>query len=243
VFSKLNVVQFVVKRLNVCEDVSMERKIMMLAQDEREQQRRDRLAVVSDAKRAHILAAAREVFEERGLDGANIREIAKRAGYTPGAIYSYFDAKEEIYGALLAESLERLNSVVAEQVKGLRSVVKRAERAAMAFYHFYASNPRDLDLGFYLFGGMRPHGLTPELNATLNGRLRDSLAHFEDALLALGASNEVARAEVTAFFAHCVGLLILENTRRIRMFQEDSTTLCATYVSQAVERVRSSGKK
>src|ERR1700739_2918280 len=217
--------------------------LMKLAEVDREQQRRDRLAVVSDAKRAHILAAARDVFEERGLDGANIREIAKRAGYTPGAIYSYFDAKEEIYGALLAESLERLNTVVAERIKGLPSVPKRAERAAMAFYEFYASNPRDLDLGFYLFGGMRPHGLTPELNATLNGRLRDSLAHFEDALRELGASEEAARTEVTAFFAHCVGLLLLENTRRIRMFQEDSATLCATYVSQAVERICSSGKK
>jgi AcrR family transcriptional regulator len=222
---------------------AIERKTMNLAEDERAQQRRDRLAVVSDAKRAHILSAARDVFEERGLDGASIREIAKRAGYTPGAIYSYFDAKEEIYGALLGESLERLNRVVADEVKGLRSVAKRAERAALAFYDFYASNPRDLDLGFYLFGGMRPHGLTSELNGTLNGRLRDSLAHFEDALLALGATEQVARSEVTAFFAHCVGLLILENTRRIKMFQEDSATLCAAYVSQAVERVRSSSKK
>ena len=27
-------------------------------------------------------------------------EIAKRAGYTPGAIYSYFDSKEAIFSAL-----------------------------------------------------------------------------------------------------------------------------------------------
>jgi glycerol-3-phosphate cytidylyltransferase-like family protein len=64
-FFKLNVVQTVVKRLTICEDVNMEGEIMMLAQDERERQRRDRLAVVRDPKRAHILAAARGVFEER----------------------------------------------------------------------------------------------------------------------------------------------------------------------------------
>ena len=216
---------------------------MNLAENERDRQRRDRLSVVSDAKRAHILAAARDVFMEHGLDGASIREIAKRAGYTPGAIYSYFDAKEEIYGALLAESLERLNTVVADRIKGLRSAPKRAEQAAMAFYEFYASNPRDLDLGFYLFGGMRPHGLTPELNAVLNGRLRDALAHFEDALRELGASEKAVRTEVTAFFAHCVGLLLLENTRRIRMFKEDSATLCTTYVAHAVARIRASTGK
>jgi hypothetical protein len=35
--------------------------------------------------------------------------------------------------------------------------------AALAFFRFYADNPRDLDLGFYLFrGGMKPAGLGRE---------------------------------------------------------------------------------
>lgn len=215
---------------------------MSVAAADKDQQRRDRLAVVSDAKRAHILSAAREVFEQHGLDGGSIREIAKRAGYTPGAIYSYFAAKEEIYGALLAESLERLNVAVGQRIEGARSPAQRAERAALGFYGFYASHPRDLDLGFYLFGGMRPHGLTPELNATLNGRLRDALAHFEAALQALGATEKAAREEVTAFFAQCVGLLILENTKRIKMFKEDPAMLCAIYVTRAIERVKASSR-
>lgn len=215
---------------------------MAAAAVDREQQRRNRLALVSDAKRAHILAAAREVFEQHGLDGANIREIAKRAGYTPGAIYSYFAAKEEIYGALLAESLERLNAAVSQRIEGARSPAQKAERAALGFYEFYASNPRDLDLGFYLFGGMRPHGLTQELNARLNGRLRDSLSHFESGLEALGASPKAAREEVTAFFAHCVGLLVLENTKRIKMFEEDPARLCAIYVTRTIDRVRGAGR-
>lgn len=200
--------------------------------------RKGRLALVSDAKKAHILAAAKEVFEEHGLEGANVREIAKRAGYTPGAIYSYFTSKEEIYGALLADSLERLNEAVSNSMEGAKSSVEKAERSALGFYEFYASNPRDLDLGFYLFGGARPYGLTPELNAKLNTRLKDSLLHLEDALVELGASPKVAKEEVTAFFAHSVGLLILENTHRIRMFQEDSMKLCATYIKQLVKRVK-----
>lgn len=208
-----------------------------------DKQRQDRLALVSDAKRAHILSAAREVFEELGLDGANVREIAKRAGYTPGAIYSYFAAKEEIYGALLSESLERLNEAVLLSIQDSKSPSQKAEKSAMGFYEFYASNPRDLDLGFYLFGGARPHGLTQELNSKLNERLRDSLKHFELSLRELGASSKIAREETTAFFAHCVGLLILENTHRIKMFQEDSVKLCATYVTRTIERVKNIAKK
>ncbi len=204
--------------------------------------RKGRQALVSDAKKAHILAAAKEVFEEHGLEGANVREIAKQAGYTPGAIYSYFTSKEEIYGALLAESLERLNEAVSNSIASAKSSVQKVERSAFGFYEFYASNPRDLDLGFYLFGGARPYGLTPELNTKLNTRLRDSLLHLEHALIEIGASPKIAKEEVTAFFAHCVGLLILENTHRIRMFQENSAKLCAIYVTQVVERI-AIGKK
>ena len=62
-----------------------------------------RQQTLSDARRTLVLDAARAVFAEVGVSGANIREIAKRAGYTPGAIYSYFDSKEAIYAALLAD--------------------------------------------------------------------------------------------------------------------------------------------
>lgn len=70
---------------------------------------------MNDSRRALMLDAARSVFERLGIEGASIREIAKQAGYTPGAIYSYFENKEAIYGALLAESLERLNAVSMRQ--------------------------------------------------------------------------------------------------------------------------------
>ena len=72
-----------------------------------------RQQAVADVRRSLVLQAARSAFFELGLEGASLREIAKRAGYTPGAIYSYFDSKEQVYGALLGESLDRLNVHVA----------------------------------------------------------------------------------------------------------------------------------
>src|SRR5690606_39381905 len=81
--------------------------------------RRDaRLQALHEARRAHVLAAAREAFMALGIEGTSMREIAQRAGYTPGAIYSYFPGKEHIYGALLGESLERLNAGVAAATAG-----------------------------------------------------------------------------------------------------------------------------
>lgn len=192
---------------------------------------------MSDARRMLILNAARAAFFDLGLDGTSIREIAQRAGYTPGAIYSYFASKEQVYAALLGESLERLNAQVesARDAAGSRSAAQ-VRATANAFFDFYRENPRDLDLGFYVFQGLQPRGLTPVLNEALNKRLREALQPTEEALVALGMPVYAALQEVTALFAHCVGLLVLSHTGRIRMFDQASQDLFDRYVEQLVGR-------
>jgi AcrR family transcriptional regulator len=205
------------------------------AQHTAEHPRDARQRVLVDARRALVLDAARAAFLELGLEKTSIREIAQRAGYTPGAIYSYFSSKEEVYAALLGESLNRLNDRVetarAECAEPGAALVKAT---AKAFFEFYRENPRDLDLGFYLFQGMQPRGLTPALNETLNARLRDALRPTQDALEALGMPPGDALAEVTALFAHIVGLLMLSHTGRIRMFKQVSQELFDTYLDRLV---------
>jgi AcrR family transcriptional regulator len=49
-----------------------------------------------DPIRAKLIAAAGEVFAEKGYDGAGVAEIARRAGYTTGAIYGRFTGKAEL---------------------------------------------------------------------------------------------------------------------------------------------------
>ena len=211
-----------------------------------------RQRAVADARRSLVLVAARSTFLELGLEGASLREIAKRAGYTPGAIYSYFASKEEVYGALLGESLERLNTFVdaasAEPARG-NGVAARTRAAqdtlrakASAFFEFYREHPRDLDLGFYLFHGMQPRGLTPVLNERLNARLRDALSPARDALVALGVSADEAQAEVAALFAHIVGLLLLSHTGRIRMFRQESQVLFERYLDALLARASTLAK-
>ena len=196
---------------------------------------------MNDSRRALVLDAARAVFEKLGIEGASVREIARQAGYTPGAIYSYFESKEAIYGALLAETLERLNAAVAAAASTPGVAANPAEMldaTATAWFHFFALNPRDLDLGFYLVQGMRPRGLTAELNNKLNDRLRDALRPCEAALQAMGLSEEDALRENTSLFAHGVGLLLMQHTGRIRMFGQDASVLFEAYVIALVERLQ-----
>jgi AcrR family transcriptional regulator len=49
-----------------------------------------------DEIREKLIEAAAAVFAEKGYDGAGVAEIAKRAGYTTGAIYGRFRGKAEL---------------------------------------------------------------------------------------------------------------------------------------------------
>lgn len=199
--------------------------------------RAQRADTMAQLRRGLILDAARAAFFELGLERVSMREIAKRAGYTPGAIYSYFSSREEIYAALLGESLLRLNARVAS-TGDEGDPAARLRSKASAFFDFYRDNPRDLDLGFYLFDGMRPSGLTRALDARLNAQLRAALQPAGTALSDFGLDASACEAELTALFAHMVGLLVLIHTGRIRMFRQHAGQLLAHYLDQLISRLQ-----
>lgn len=201
------------------------------------QARLNRQQAQIDSRRAGVLDAARAVFQRLGIEGASIREIAKEAGYTPGAIYSYFENKEAIYGALLGESLERLNAAVAAAGDDGLPAADQLNAKASAWFGFFAANPRDLDLGFYLVQGLQPRGLTAELNFQLNDRLHDALRPCEAALQAMGLRPDAALRENTSLFAHGVGLLLMQHTGRIRMFGQEAPVLFQAYLTNLVARL------
>jgi AcrR family transcriptional regulator len=54
---------------------------------------------------AEILAAAMAVFAERGFAGARLEDVAARAGVSKGAIYLYFPTKEDLFRAVVDQSI------------------------------------------------------------------------------------------------------------------------------------------
>lgn len=57
-----------------------------------------------------LLRAAEEVFAERGLAGAKVEDIAKRAGVSKGAFYLHFESKEAALKQLVESFLARCQS-------------------------------------------------------------------------------------------------------------------------------------
>lgn len=184
-----------------------------------------RQQTLSDARRTLVLDAARAVFAEVGVNGANIREIAKRAGYTPGAIYSYFDSKEAIYAALRAESLGALGEAVASARIFKNRPDKTLVSQSLAWFGFYVAHPRHLELG-----------LDAEAPTVLHDGLFKALRPCEGALIAMGLSPMDALRETTALFAQGLGLLALQGAARLPAPGLSAQALFKQYVEQLVAR-------
>ena len=66
--------------------------------------------------RREILEAAKRVFAQKGFAATTIDEIAQEAEFSKGAMYGYFEGKEDLFFSLIQEKMddieERLREVV-----------------------------------------------------------------------------------------------------------------------------------
>ncbi|MHC4938095.1 MAG: TetR family transcriptional regulator [Planctomycetota bacterium] len=62
----------------------------------------------TEEKRAEILRRAGDVFRRKGFAGAGMREIAQGLGMAPGALYYYFESKDDLLHSCQRLTLQRL---------------------------------------------------------------------------------------------------------------------------------------
>ncbi|MET0698126.1 MAG: helix-turn-helix domain-containing protein [Mycobacterium sp.] len=72
--------------------------------------------------RTLLLDAAEEVFARKGFGGAALEDIADVAGYTRGAIYANFGAKEELFLAVSQRYRERFLQGFAEMISSFHQL-------------------------------------------------------------------------------------------------------------------------
>ena len=87
------------------------------------------------------MRAAREVFSERGYDGATIHAIAERAGLTRPAINHYFSSKRVLYREVLSQTNEVVVRAGIEQFERETSVTGRLTAFITAAVRANSENP------------------------------------------------------------------------------------------------------
>lgn len=108
--------------------------------------------------RERLLAAARSAFAESGFHGASVEEIATRAGFSTGALYSNFGGKEDLFLVLMEREIEEHAREIAEAVATRPSVSERATGGARRWMMMIEREPELLLLfmEFWAYGVREP---------------------------------------------------------------------------------------
>lgn len=111
-------------------------------------------AAESAETRERILGAARNCFAEFGYASTTNRDIGERAGLTAGAIYHYFDSKDELFGAVIEQVVNRIfgefervfeaSSSFIDRVQGLLDIAVELHREDASLARFSSVYPVEL---------------------------------------------------------------------------------------------------
>lgn len=161
------------------------------------QKRRGRRAAGEDT-RAALIAAAREVFVEKGYDGATVRAIAAKAGVDAAMVNHWFGGKE----GLFAQSVLQLPFDPAEILKRLLDgpVDQAGERIIRTFVTVW-----DATGGGTFAALIRSVTSQPEVANALKSFLVNAI--FKNLLTEIGAEQRELRATLCA--TQMVGLGIV----------------------------------
>jgi AcrR family transcriptional regulator len=86
---------------------------------------------------AALLAAARQILDENGLQAVGLRETARRVGVSATAAYRHFTNKEDLLASVAAQGFHELAASMQNATRGANPLV----RAGLAYIEFANQNP------------------------------------------------------------------------------------------------------
>ncbi len=84
-----------------------------------------------DERPGEITAAAFAVFSEKGFAAARLDEIAQRAGVSKGALYLYFETKEDLFRAVVRDAVSPKIAKVRAFAEGFEGPFSELVRALL----------------------------------------------------------------------------------------------------------------
>jgi AcrR family transcriptional regulator len=161
----------------------------------RDERRREKDRV----SREHILDAAEQVFGQKGFHTATLKEVAERAEFSVGALYAFFEGKDDLFVQILERQgralLDDLEAAVAE----VPTAVGKLHAMADVQVAYFRSRP-----DFYRLFQRELGGTTWTLRASLNERGYErylEVMAFESGVFAQGVERGELRAEDPATMA------------------------------------------
>lgn len=153
-----------------------------------------------------IVAAALQVFAEKGFAAARLEEIAARAGVSKGAVYLYFATKEDVFRAVveqaIAPNLDAVLALLAQHAGPFPTLLHAlAERMALVM-----NQPAIGGVAKMVIGEARNF---PELGRLWHDRLvAKALAALTEAVERAQARGEVRQGDPRIFALQVIAPLL-----------------------------------
>ena len=125
-----------------------------------------------------IFRAARELFDENGLEGLSMRRIAGRVGITPMAIYRHYPDKDAVVNALMLDGFVAWEARVAAIAAA--APLAWVQALAEAYLDFAIAEPRRYEAAFLLNAGAARQ-FPRDIEAGRSPALRSAIARIIEA--------------------------------------------------------------
>jgi TetR/AcrR family transcriptional regulator len=121
--------------------------------------RKSRMEPENESVRHRLLAAATDLFTQKGYAATTVREIVGAAGVTKPVLYYYFRNKEGIYLELMREAFFRLDELIAGSVGDRGSATQKLLRLCDRAYTLFMENVKVARVMYSIYYG--PHQGAP----------------------------------------------------------------------------------
>jgi len=128
-------------------------------------------------QRQEIIAAALDLFSERGYHNVSMHEIARKAEFAIGTLYKFFRNKEDLYQALVLEQSDRFHDALVRAIEAPGDEIERLRNYVRIKGELFSAN-----LPFLRLYIAESRGASYNLKASLNDEVRKRYYDFLEQL-------------------------------------------------------------
>ena len=189
--------------------------------------------------REALLEAAQEALAESGPGALSLRDVARRAGVSPGAPYRHFADREALLAAVATDGFHAFDEALAAAGRDAPDPLERLRRLGVAYVHFATTHPEHFRV---MFGDSIPdHAKHPELDEAARAaatHLRSAVADSIGAGL-LRSDRPELPALVSWALVHGLASLALDGQgREIGLTRASAGDLADAVTGYVVDRMR-----
>lgn len=145
--------------------------------------------------RAAIIAAARDLLEDGGLEAVSMAAVAERVGVRPPSLYKHFGDRSELLAAAATDSVLELGRTLSGAVeRSGADAPARLQALAAAYRSFALATPRATALIFA--------GVAPDAAPTSESQTEAARPVLQVAEAIVGPTRALAAARVLTAFAY-----------------------------------------